>query len=521
MPHWLERVGVQTLFIEPGSPWENGSVEPLNGKLRDECLNRERFDTLLEAQILSEQWRFAYNHLGPHSSLGYRPPAPSARPALRQSQLPLEVPVLSSEVLLSNDQTFLDSLPSADGRREIERPTLRSADPAAGTHPVMTRVAAWGQGRFLLRDFEGCVPRPPRRRRGQRPPTATPGRDDLDRLYEERAAGRLSTRSMQTYRWLRKEMLACASAETGRRVVILDLFANPELLGRMLVSDRLANGRACSASTIAHRRTAIRSVATMLRPELQTALGCNPHETIRDALRCVAERRGGGYRIQGGTPRTQGGPTPTRDEVQAILAAMGRIAGWAGLRDRAFATLLGSTAARVTALRTLDAADCHVLPDDRVRIFLHQKNGRARHEVELDRAALRLYVFGFNETMQAAGRLDRIALRQPGPVWRTARGTQLPDRTMRAALRRACRLAGTRDYTPHAFRRAWATEAAAALPRWEAALGGGWRGTARFDASYVTPRRKAVWTKLSGLGMDDAPPRAEPERADDVPASAL
>ena len=329
---------------------------------------------------------------------------------------------------------------------------------------------------------------------------------------------------MQTYRWLRNEMLACASAETGRRVVILDLFANPELLGRMLVSDRLANGRACSTSTIAHRRTAIRSVASLVRPELHEALGRDPHAVIREALRSVAERRGSGYRIPGGTPRTRGGPTPTRDEVQAILAAMGRTAGWAGLRDRAFATLLGSTAARVTALRTLDAADCHVLPDDRVRIFLHQKNGRARHEVELDResrAALRLYVLGFNETMQAAGRLDRIALGQPGPVWRTARGTQLPDKTMRTALRRACRLAGTRDYTPHAFRRAWATEAAEALLRWEAALGGGWRGTARFDASYVTPRRKAVWTKLSGLGMDDAPPRAEPERVDDVPAPAL
>ncbi len=93
--HWLERVGVQTLFIEPGSPWENGYVESFNGKLRDECLNRERFDTLLEAQILIEQWRLQYNHIRPHSSLGYRPPAPSARPALRQSQLPLEVPALS------------------------------------------------------------------------------------------------------------------------------------------------------------------------------------------------------------------------------------------------------------------------------------------------------------------------------------------------------------------------------------------------------------------------------------------
>ncbi len=75
---WLARVGVQTLFIEPGSPWENGYIESFNGKLRDECLNRERFDTLLEAQVLVERWRSEYNHLRPHSSLGYRPPAPEA-----------------------------------------------------------------------------------------------------------------------------------------------------------------------------------------------------------------------------------------------------------------------------------------------------------------------------------------------------------------------------------------------------------------------------------------------------------
>ena len=75
---WLARVGVQTLFIEPGSPWENGYIESFNGKLRDECLDRERFDTLLEAQVLVERWRCEYNHLRPHSSLGYRPPAPEA-----------------------------------------------------------------------------------------------------------------------------------------------------------------------------------------------------------------------------------------------------------------------------------------------------------------------------------------------------------------------------------------------------------------------------------------------------------
>ena len=73
---WLERVGVYTLFITPGSPWENGYIESFNGKLRDELLDREQFDTLLEAKVLIEGWRREYNTIRPHSSLGYRPPAP-------------------------------------------------------------------------------------------------------------------------------------------------------------------------------------------------------------------------------------------------------------------------------------------------------------------------------------------------------------------------------------------------------------------------------------------------------------
>ena len=73
---WLERIGVKTLYIEPGSPWENGYIESFNGKLRDELLNGEIFDTLLEAQVLIERWRREYNTWRPHSGLGYRPPAP-------------------------------------------------------------------------------------------------------------------------------------------------------------------------------------------------------------------------------------------------------------------------------------------------------------------------------------------------------------------------------------------------------------------------------------------------------------
>ena len=73
-----KQIGVKTLFIEPGSPWENGYCESVNGRLRDELLAREQFDTLLEAKVLIERWRRHYNTVRPHGSLGYRPPAPEA-----------------------------------------------------------------------------------------------------------------------------------------------------------------------------------------------------------------------------------------------------------------------------------------------------------------------------------------------------------------------------------------------------------------------------------------------------------
>ena len=76
---WLAELKVQTLFIEPGSPWENGYVESFNGKLRDELLNGEIFTTVMEARVLLTRWREEYNTLRPHSALGYRPPAPEAR----------------------------------------------------------------------------------------------------------------------------------------------------------------------------------------------------------------------------------------------------------------------------------------------------------------------------------------------------------------------------------------------------------------------------------------------------------
>ena len=66
------RLGVKTLFIEPGIPWENRFVESFNGKMRIELLNLEKFDTLYEAKVLVERWRHVYNRIRPHSSLGFR-----------------------------------------------------------------------------------------------------------------------------------------------------------------------------------------------------------------------------------------------------------------------------------------------------------------------------------------------------------------------------------------------------------------------------------------------------------------
>ena len=83
---WLKSVGVRTLYIEPGSHWENGCVESFSGKLRNELLNVEVFDTLWEVKVLAEKWRREYNQRRPHSALAYRPPAPEARLPRPQAQ---------------------------------------------------------------------------------------------------------------------------------------------------------------------------------------------------------------------------------------------------------------------------------------------------------------------------------------------------------------------------------------------------------------------------------------------------
>lgn len=87
LQEWLKQLAVKTAYIEPGSPWENGYNERFNGSLRDECLNLEYFQTLKEARVIIGQWVDEYNHIRPHSSLGYRPPAPFVRLNINQHEL--------------------------------------------------------------------------------------------------------------------------------------------------------------------------------------------------------------------------------------------------------------------------------------------------------------------------------------------------------------------------------------------------------------------------------------------------
>ena len=109
---WLGKVGVTTLYIAPGSPWENGYSESFNGSLRDELLNGEIFYSLAEAKVLIEAWRRHYNTVRPHSSLGYRPPAPEAAtpplPASGSASLHLR-PAMAAEVTMQLER-FLAEL---------------------------------------------------------------------------------------------------------------------------------------------------------------------------------------------------------------------------------------------------------------------------------------------------------------------------------------------------------------------------------------------------------------------------
>jgi integrase len=236
-----------------------------------------------------------------------------------------------------------------------------------------------------------------------------------------------------------------------------------------------------------------------MRPELTALADEEPHDRLDRALRAVAERVGTGYRLTGGAPRRRGGRAPSAGQIRDILDAVGHAPGYVGIRNRAFFQILAETGARLNALRQLDGSDCVQMPNGRLRIFLHEKGKAEPREVEVSRDAadvLRSYAAAFNYL--AAFRLwpVRVRLGEPGPIWRNSSRGCWSSEDIRETLRAGCHAAEVLEITPHALRRAFATDAASVLPRHTVAQAGGWKGLERLDDHYVQPRGDAIRAKL-------------------------
>jgi integrase len=204
-------------------------------------------------------------------------------------------------------------------------------------------------------------------------------------------------------------------------VTCTDLFRDERLLGRALVDDTSPTlGTRFSKWTLAQRRSGIRDLVTLMRPELLTVLGEEPNARLDRALRSVAERVGGGYRLTSGAPRRRGGRAPTGEQLRAVLHAVAAEPGYQGARHLAFFTILAKTGSRVNALRNLDGTDCVELSSGRLRIFLHQKGDGEARELELSRVAtdaLRGYIAAFNRHAALRRWRVRVSLGEPGVVW--------------------------------------------------------------------------------------------------------
>lgn len=323
----------------------------------------------------------------------------------------------------------------------------------------------------------------------------------LMRTYMRRLAARgAAPNTMDAYRYQLRFLLRAAERGSGSAIELDELFGNVPVLGRALVDDR---GRAAaerlSKWTLAQRRSSVRSFASLMHPELVSRLGEDPHTVLDRALRSVAERVGGGYRLTGGASRRRGGPAPTVNEMAAVIANAGVEAGFDGVRNRAFFGILATTGARVNALLELDGTACVELPSGRVRLFLHEKGKAECREVELGGVhadALQEYAEAFNRHASRQSWRARVQIGEPGPIWRNSGRGCWPYQDVLATLRAACAAAGVPPFTPHALRRAFATDAASVLPRHVVALAGGWQGLERLDDHYVRPRGSVIWEKL-------------------------
>ncbi len=333
----------------------------------------------------------------------------------------------------------------------------------------------------------------PRSKKQQSNPHAEQCQEPLIAVFEQRltSAGR-SKATCKAYLYQISVILQVAARLAGQPLSVVDLFCVPYLLGRALVEDRpRVTGIQLSRWTLDQRRSAIRSLATFAWPELAARTGGDPHQLLDTALRSVAQQVGTVFRLPGGRPRKRGGVTPEREQIRAVIEVSGAAPGYRALRDKAFLTILAESGARVNALRTLDGTRCYELSDGTLRLFLHEKGKLRPRQIELSAVAtarLRAYIAMYNQVQIHLGRATRIRLGKPGPMWRNSSRGCWPYGDLRLRLRKVCVQAEVRPFTPHALRRAFATDAARVFPRHEVALAGGWRGSDRMDEHYITVR---------------------------------
>lgn len=344
--------------------------------------------------------------------------------------------------------------------------------------------------------------------------------DSLVRPYLRRLGARgAAPNTAAAYAYQLATIVRAAARLGGQTVDLGQLFRDSVLLGRALAND-VVPGRDARLSrwTMAQRRSAIRSFASLMRPELMQLLGDDPHMALDQSLRGVAERVGSGYRLAGGRPRHRVGHAPTPDEIAAVMAAAAGEPGFLGARNRAFLGILSATGARVNALRHLDGTDFVVLPSGRVRLHLHEKGKAEPRQVELDRVhadALLGYAESFNRHALRQGWRVRVSLGTSGAIWRNSDRGRWSYQSVRTSLTAACAKAGVPVFTPHDLRRALATDASSFLPRHTVALAGGWKGVERMDDHYVRPRVPTLWLKLQQVQE-----RSDVERDETVVAAA-
>jgi integrase len=274
---------------------------------------------------------------------------------------------------------------------------------------------------------------PPQRGRRERVRVPASSALLLERFRRRLMATGASRKAQEAY-FFQMERLLAAARRHGLRGEqdIVALFRNEVLLGRALVDDAATRGGRLSRWTLAQQRATVRSFTRLMAPELRPALRAEPEDVVIAALRGVAERVGGGYRLSGGTPRRRGGRAPDADEVRVIIVAAGAVGGFQGRRNRAFLTLLHETGSRVNALRGIDGRDIIELPDGRLRLLLHAKGRPDRREVEVSEHVgqlLRDYVG--HSTARRHMRVVRSASgwASPGRSGAARSGTSGPTRT--------------------------------------------------------------------------------------------